>query len=98
MMGVWAGLWSFVSRIVFRPALFRPAFFLIVCAAMLAVLLLNERLNGRSSFSLPAKRYGLLRSWAPRRSWLPRSLAISALLRPCVGHRALGSGLSSVWS
>jgi len=40
-MAIWAGLWSFVSRIVFGR-LYYTQHFLIVCLAMLGSLLLNE--------------------------------------------------------
>lgn len=41
MMAVWAGIWSFVSRIVFGR-LYYVQHFLITCAAMLASLVFNE--------------------------------------------------------
>lgn len=41
MMAVWAGIWSFVSRIVFGR-LYYAQHFLIACAAMLASLCINE--------------------------------------------------------
>jgi hypothetical protein len=54
MMGVWAGVWSFVSRIVFGRLYFTQHF-LIVCVAMLASLLLNESAEW-TEFFLPSSQ------------------------------------------
>ena len=85
MMGGWAGLWSFVSRIVFGRLYFTQHF-LIVCLAMLVSYLLSETAEW-TEFFLPSSQA----------VWAASVIGSAAILAAAVfGH--LGFASSMRWS
>ena len=85
MMGVWTGLWSFVSRIVFGRLYFTQHF-LIVCGAMLVALVLNESAEW-TEFFLPSSQA----------LWVGSVIGAAAILAAAVfGHLRFASSMG--WS